>query len=67
MYIKEKTWWDRLLNLHPIEKRFPVMFADKGLPSFSKLFLYGLDFDFLMFEVLILACMDRANSMPNDL
>lgn len=67
MYIKQKGPLDRLFGLHPIEKRFPVMFADKGLPSFAKVFLYGLDFDFLIMEVLILACMDRANYLPNDI
>lgn len=46
-------------------KDYPVMFPDPGLPSYSKALLYGLDFDFLMLECLVIACMDRCNYLPN--
>jgi len=60
-YIREKGAVHRLLNLHPVEKRFPVMFADTMIPTFAKSFLYGMDFDFMMLEVLFIACMDLAH------
>jgi len=66
-FIKEKRMVDRLFGLNPVEKRFPVMFKDKFLPSFSKTLLYGLEFDFMMMEVLIIALMDRCNYLPNDI
>jgi hypothetical protein len=44
---------------------FPVMFPDPGLPSYAKILLYGLDFDFLILECLVIACMDRCNYLPN--
>jgi hypothetical protein len=31
------------------------------MPTFSKTFLYGLEFDFLILECLIIACMDKAS------
>jgi hypothetical protein len=67
MYIKEKGPVERLFGLQSAEKRFPTMFADRGLPSFSKVFLYGLDWDFLMLEVLVIALMDRCNYLQNDI
>jgi hypothetical protein len=67
MYIKKKGPLDRLFGLHPIEKRFPVMFQDSWLPSFSKTLLYGLDFDFMMLEVLVIALMDKANNGVNNI
>jgi hypothetical protein len=46
---------------------FPTLYPDTFLPSFANAFLYGLDFDFMMLEVLIIACMDRANYAENDI
>ena len=66
-YIKEKEPLHRLLNLNPIEKRFPIMYKDKWMPTFARSFLYGLDFDFMMLEVLVIACMDLAHIAIPDL
>ena len=41
------------------------MFEDSFFPSFSNIFLYGLDFDFMMLEVLVISCMDRTNYLDN--
>lgn len=46
-------------------KEFPIMYSDPGLPSYSKILLYGLDFDFMILECLVIACMDRCNYLPN--
>lgn len=46
---------------------FPTLYPDKFLPSFANTFLYGLDFDFMMLEVLIIALMDRANYLDNQI
>ena len=69
---KERHWFDKLFGIHPyigiegtFKNDFPVMYSDPGLPSYSKILLYGLDFDFLMFECLVIACMDRCNYLPN--
>ena len=52
--------------MNPIEKRFPIMYKDAWLPTFSKSFLYGLDFDFMMLEVIVICCMDLAHiAIPN--
>lgn len=51
---------DRLFGCQPVAKDFPVFYVDSHLPSFPKIFLYGLDFDFLMLQVLIITAMDRA-------
>ena len=69
---KERHWFDKLFGIHPFigqqyhegtfKNDFPVMYSDPGLPSYSKILLYGLDFDFLMFECLVIAC-----SSPNRL
>jgi hypothetical protein len=48
-----------------IANEFPVMYPDPGLPSYAKVLLYGLDFDFLILECLVIACMDRCNYLPN--
>lgn len=41
------------------------MFEDSFFPSFSNIFLYGLDFDFMMLEVLVISCMDVTNYLDN--
>ena len=38
------------------------MYEDKVNPTFSDSLLYGLDWDFMMIEVLVIACMDRCQS-----
>lgn len=43
------------------------MFKDTWMPTFAKSFLYGLDFDFMMLEVLVIACMDLAHIAIPDL
>ena len=67
MYIREKTNYQRLFETHPSDKQI-VMYQDKFLPSFAKTFLYGLEFDFMMLEVLFIALMDRCDYLPyNDI
>lgn len=58
-YIKDKTPIQRLFNLQPNEQKI-MMFRDKMQPSYSKSLLQGLEFDFMMLECLVIACMDRA-------
>ena len=43
------------------------MFRDKMQPSYSQSLLQGLEFDFVMFECLVIACMDRAKYLPNNI
>jgi len=59
-YIREKGAVERLLNLAPVENRFPIMYADTWMPSFAQSFLFGMDFDFMMLEVLVIACLDMS-------
>lgn len=65
-YIREKRWYERLLNLPPVENRFPVMFADSWMPSFAQSFLFGMHFDFMMLEVLVIACLDMSFVAADD-
>ena len=37
------------------------MFEDTWFPSFANAFLFGLDFDFLMMEVLVIAAMEKVS------
>ena len=64
-YIKDKTWFERLLSLHPRGIKYPVMYKDRSMPSFTNCFLYGLEFDFLMLNTLVVSCMDRTNYSDN--
>ena len=41
------------------------MYPDKFVPTYQKTFLFGLDFDFMIYECLVIACMDRCNYLPN--
>jgi hypothetical protein len=66
MYIQNKTPLQRLLNLHPSERKI-MMFQDSFAPSYAKTLLSGLEYDFMMLECLVIACMDRANYLPNDI
>ncbi|MEY4334709.1 MAG: hypothetical protein RLZZ196_3459 [Bacteroidota bacterium] len=36
------------------------------MPTFSKTFLFGVEFDFLILECLVIACMDRASFVPGN-
>jgi len=36
------------------------------IPSFAKAFLFGLDFDFMMLEVLVIACLDMSLVADHD-
>lgn len=65
-YIREKGALARLLNLAPQDNRFPVMYADSWVPSFAQSFLFGMDFDFMMLEVLVIACFDMTLVATND-
>jgi len=65
-YIKEKGALNRLLNLQPVESRFPVMYADTWMPSFAQTCLFGMDFDFMMLEVLVIACFDMSLVAADD-
>lgn len=58
MYIRERTWWERLLNQAPKMVQGIVMYKDKW-GAFIKYFLTGMDFDFLMLDVLIITFMER--------
>ena len=71
-FIKERSSLDKLLGRHPQPtksqkggKSFPVMYPDKFVPTYQKTFLFGLDFDFMIYECLVIACMDRCNYLPN--
>lgn len=42
------------------------MFADSWMPSFAQSFLFGMDFDFMMLEVLVIACFDMSFVAADD-
>ena len=59
-YIRERTAIERLFNIAPAELRNggkPIMFKDPHF-NYGKLFLLGMDFDFLMLEVCVLSLMN---------
>jgi hypothetical protein len=60
-YIRERGAMSRWLGLHPNIRNIevPIMFKDKWM-NFSNFLLSGLDFDFLMLEVLVVTCIDLA-------
>jgi len=66
-FIQQRSSLDKLLGRHPQpaktrgDKKFPVMYPDKYVPSYQKTFLFGLDFDFMIFQCLVISCMDRCN------
>jgi hypothetical protein len=69
-FLKERSPIDKLLGRHPTSpgnevRRFPVMYPDKYVPTYQKTFLFGLDFDFMILECLVIASMDRCNYLPN--
>jgi len=66
LYVQRQKMIDRLCGFQPVAKDFPVFYVDSHLPSFPKIFLYGLDFDFLMLQVLVITAMDRAKFIGNN-
>jgi hypothetical protein len=67
LYIREKTKMQKFTGGHAGDPERMVMFEDGMFPSFSNSLLYGLDWDFLMLEVLVIACMDAAQNKYFDL
>lgn len=59
--IRKRKWIDQLLGLHERSPDVPIMFEDTYFPSFANIFLFGLDFDFLMMEVLVIAAMEKVS------
>jgi hypothetical protein len=60
-YIRERSWSQRLFNRAPkadLLKNVPIMFKDNW-GAFSNTFLQGMDWDFLMLDVVILTFMER--------
>ena len=39
------------------------MYFDTIIPSFTNAFLYGLEFDFFIMQVLVIASLDRMSSL----
>lgn len=69
-YIRERKWWERLLNIPPADLHNGdgnriIMFKDKW-GSFIKKFLMGMDFDFLMLDTLIITFMERETQRHPD-
>ena len=61
-FIKERSWVERLLNRAPkaeLNAGKPIMYKDK-YASFSKTFLCGMDFDFMMLDVCTLSFIELA-------
>merc|ERR1719329_1573793 len=59
LYIQQKSTQERFFHTKPMMKGFPIMYFDTFIPSFTNTFLYGLEFDFVMMQVLVIASMDR--------
>lgn len=63
MYIRERSWFDRLINRSPSEvsnggDNIMIMFKDRW-GAFINTMLTGMDFDFLMLDVVVITFMDR--------
>ncbi len=56
-FIRNNTWWERLVSWPVKVKTVPILCRDKYM-SFTKLMLQGLDFDFIMLDVLTITFMD---------
>ena len=59
-YIKTKGLADRLCKANPTTSGNPTFYSDSLYPSFINGMLYGLEFDFLILNCLIIIAMDRA-------
>ena len=57
--MRQRNKLDKLLGIFPEDPKFPVLFPDFYMPSFPSIFLYALDFDFMILEVLIISLMAR--------
>merc|ERR1719440_2756034 len=64
-YIVEKTVTDRLCN-RGRKQEYPTLYEDGHVPSFAMSMLYGLDWDFLMLNVLMITAMERAGHHKNN-
>jgi len=62
LYIRERSWRDRLLGKAPTDElntgNIMIMYKDKWC-AFINTMLMGMDFDFLMLDVVIITFMDR--------
>ena len=68
LYIQNRSPTEKLVGAYPRGESVPILYVDSFLPSFVSSFLFGLEFDFLMLEVLVVAAMDRAMRLgTNDL
>lgn len=65
-YIRPRDKCHRLWRYNPPGLRFPIMYFDSFIPSFTNAFLYGLEFDFFIMQVLIIACLDRLSSLEEN-
>lgn len=65
-YIQRKTAMERFLHTKPAKQNFPIMYIDAFLPSFTNAFLYGLEFDFIIMHVLIIASLERLSMLGSN-
>lgn len=65
-HIQARQPVEKLVGAYPVGGQVPIMYIDSYWPSFANSFLYGLEFDFLMLEALIIASMDRAMTLKNN-
>ena len=66
LHIQKRSPCDKLLGLYPRGEPIPIMYIDTFWPSYANSMLFGLEFDFLMLEALIIGAMDRARFLEND-
>lgn len=58
-YVKEKTYLDRLCS-RTADNDYPTLYSDNSIvPSYTSSMLYGLDFDFLMLNTLMIVALER--------
>lgn len=68
LYIRDRSWIQRLLNRAPkkeLNSAVPIMFKDNW-GAFSSTMLMGMDFDFLMLDVVIITFMERETQRHPD-
>ena len=54
------------MGRNPKDQKFPILYFDSFIPSFTQAFLYGLEFDFFIMHVLVIASLDRMSNLePN--
>lgn len=67
-YIRDRSWFERLLNRAPDDLAKAngfIMYKDRW-GAFIKYMLMGMDFDFLMLDVLIITFMERETQRHED-